>query len=251
MPDLTPEEQYQKEYDEAAALLDSAAAGIKPEVITDPVDKTAGTVATTDGTQVDPLAEVRAELEKTQKALKDTQAWGTKNAQRIAEIERERQQQQRDATKPAILDANPELAEAIRYVAGDPAPQQQAQDTQQKWLDVVNTAHPGIFDLSIDPELEKAILARREKVGADWSDPLVAIREITAEKLAFTEQQVGKRFAAAAATVAKKSAMSVPGAGAGGAGNRTAPDTDLEAVQRIQNMSDADFEKEVRRVKGY
>lgn len=251
MPDLTPEEQYQKEYDEAAALLDSAAAGNNPEVITDPVIKTEEPAAKTDPATVDPLAEVRAELEKTQKALKDTQAWGTKNAQRIAEIDRERQQQQRDAMKPAILDANPELADAIRYVAGDPAPQQQAQDTQQKWLDVVNAAHPGIFDLSIDPELEKAILARRDKVGAEWGDPLVAIREITAEKLAFTEQQVGKRFAAAAATVAKKSAMSVPGAGASSAVSRTTPDADLEAVQRIKNMSDADFEKEVARVKGF
>jgi hypothetical protein len=251
MPDLTPEEQYQKEYDEAAALLDSAAAGTKPEVITDPVIKTGEPAVKTDPATVDPLAEVRAELEKTQKALKDTQAWGTKNAQRIAEIERERQQQQRDATKPAILDANPDLADAIRYVAGDPAPQQQAQDTQQKWMDAVSTAHPGIFDMSIDPELEKAILKRSVELGNEWNNPLVAIREITAEKLAFTEQQVGKRFAAAAATVARKSAMSVPGAGGGSAGNRTAPDVDLEAVQRIQNMSDADFEKEVRRVKGY
>lgn len=250
MPELTPEEQYQKDYDEAAAALDAAAAGEKPAATTEPVTTTTEPAAKAEEAP-DPLAEVRAELEKTQKALKDTQAWGTKNAQRIAEIERERQQQQRDATKPAILDANPELADAIRYVAGDPAPRQQVEDTQSKWLDTVNAAHPGIFDVSIDPELEKAILARREAIGDEWQNPLVAIREITAEKLAFTERMVGKRFAATAAKVAQKSAMSVPGAGASGAGNRTASDTDLEAVQRIQNMSDADFEKEVRRVKGY
>jgi len=44
--------------------------------------------------------------------------------------------------------------------------------------------------------------------------------------------------------------MSVPGAGAGGS-RQAAPDQALAEVQRIQNMSEADFQKEVRKVKGY
>ena len=248
MSELSPDQQYQKEYDEAAAALDAAAAGKKPEAITEPVKVVEP--AESPDPAVDPLAEIRAELEKTQKALKDTQSWGTKQSQRLAEIERERQQQQRDATKPAILDANPELADAIRYVANDPAPQQKANDTQNQWQAIVASAHPGIFDVSIDPDLEKAIVARRDAVGNDWHDPLVAIREITAEKLAHTERIVGQRYAAESAKLAQKSAMSVPGAGVS-TGNRAAPTAAQEEVERILKMSDADFAKEVKRVKGY
>jgi hypothetical protein len=51
---------------------------------------------------------------------KDNQAWATKLAQEAAQLKREREQREREAKKPAILDANPELAEAIRYVAQDP-----------------------------------------------------------------------------------------------------------------------------------
>jgi len=52
------------------------------------------------------------------------------------------------------------------------------------------------------------------------------------------------------AKAAQKNAMAVPVAGAGGA--RTAPqDSDLEAKNRILNMSPAEFEKERRRVIGY
>lgn len=243
------DEQYKKEYDEALAKLEGTAEEAttpEPEKEADPepekeADKEP--VAEEIKETPDPLAEVRAELEKTRKALNDTKAWGTKNAQRLAEIERER----REAAKPEILDANPELADAIRYVTE--APKLEIEQKQQEWQAIVQAAHPGIFDLSIDPELESALVAKRESLGDAWFDPLVAIREITAEKLAFTERQVGKRFAIEAAKQAQKSAMSVPGAG--GSATRAAPDTDQEAVQRIRDMSDAAFAAEVRRVKGY
>jgi hypothetical protein len=167
-------------------------------------------------------------------------------AQEAAQLRREREAREREAQKPAILDANPELADAIRYVAQDPAPQQQAVDRQSQWAQIIEQAHPGIFTLPDDDELVKALLAKRTPA---WEDPLVAIREITEEKLAFTERQVGKRFAAEAARQAQKSAMSVPSAGAG-AGVMAPVDVQLAEVQRIQKMSDADFAKEVRRVKG-
>lgn len=243
------DEQYKKEYDEAIAKLDGTAeeeATTPPEEIPEPETEP---VIEEIKAEEDPLAELRTKLEKTEKALNDTKAWGTKNAQRLAEIERQNIEQQRAQAKPEILDANPELADAIRYVTQDPTPQHKIERQMQDWQAIVQTAHPGIFDLSIDPELEAVLVAKREALGEAWHDPLIAIREITAEKLAFTERQVGKRFAIESAKQSQKSAMSVPGAG--GSANRTAPDTDQEAVQRIQKMSDADFAKEVRRVKGY
>lgn len=257
MSEMTPEQvQYQKEYDAAAAELDAAASGKKPEAITEPaaepVKEPAAEPAKQDDTMEatpDPLAEMQARLEKAEKALKDTQAWGTKSAQRLAEIERERQAQAREATRPAILDENPALAEAIRYVASDPAPQQAAEKTQNDWMTAVDTAHPGIFAADADSELIDALVAKRAASGNAWDDPLVAIRDITAEKLAHVERQVGKRFAIESAKQAEKTAMAVPAAGGGAA--RSAPDPQAAAVDRIKNMTDAEFAKEVSRVKGF
>ncbi len=260
------QEQYQKEYDEAAAALDATAqattargadgkfAKAEPEkVTTEPENKPEPEKPVEDKPAKvdDPLADIRSELEKTQKALKDTQAWGTKNAQALARIERDRQAQEREAKRPAILDANPELADAIKFVANDPIERHAEQDGKQQWMAIIDKAHPGIFSTDLDPALEDAIAKRLTSMpDAERDDPLEAIRVITEEKLAFTSQQVGKRFAAEAAKLNQKSAMSVPGAGAGG-GSRAAPDAALAEVQRINNMSDADFQKEVRKVKGY
>lgn len=195
------------------------------------------------------LAEIKARLEKAEKIAKDNQAWATRMAQEAAQLRREREQQQREATRPAILDTNPELADAIRYVANDPTQRHQAEDEHVVWMETIDKAHPGIFSKDLDPELEKDLAARLDQLGDAKKNPLEAIRVITEGKLAHAERQIGKRFAAEAAKMSQKSAMSVPGAGRSGA---TAPvDAALAEVQRIQNMSDAEFQKEVRRVKGY
>lgn len=255
-------EEYQKEYDKAAADLEAAATATTargadgkfakvetPETVVEPAkEPVAQEPAKTE--EADPLAELRARLEKTEKIAKDNQAWATRMAQEAAQLRKEREQAARAAAKPAILDANPELADAIRYVQQDAPAQDEEVVRQQNWQAAVEKAHPGIFDKSIDPELETAISERLKGLGPDVQDPLAVIREITAEKLAYTEREVGKRFAAESARQAKVSAMAVPGAGAGG-GARTAPDAELAAVERIKNMSDAEFAKEVRRVKGY
>lgn len=257
MTDLT-DEQYQAEYDAAIAKLDAAEAGAKPEAITAPVEAKAApeapveqaVEATGQPVAKDPLDELKAELEQTKKALKDTQAWGTKNSQRLAEIERERAQREREAQRPQILDLNPELVDAIRYVSQDPAPRmEQERQPQQSWQQIVEEAHPGIFDKSIDPELENVLVARREALGDEWFKPLVAIREIAKEKIAFAERQVGKRFSVESAKLAEKSAMSVPGSGGNSA--RIPLNSDDAEVLRMQKMSDKDFAREVRRVKGY
>mgnify|MGYP003499320476 FL=1 len=237
---------YQQEYDKAAAELDAAA---KP-AITEPAQEVEAPKEVQEvAPPVDELAELRAQLAKTEKMAKDNQAWATRNAQEVAQLRREKEQQQREASRPAILDANPELADAIRHVVSDPAPRQQEQEKQDLWAQTVDKAHPGIFSVDIDPELEKDLVQRLDQLGEAKSNPLEAIRVITEGKLAHAERQIGKRFAAEAAKLAQKSAMSVPGAGRSSA---PAPvDAALAEVQRFQNMSDAEFQKEVRRVKGY
>ncbi len=256
MEDLSPEQQYQKEYAAAAAELEAAASGVKPAAITEPAKEPEKEPAAEPAKQeeaapvVDELAELRAKLEKAEKAARDNQAWGTKTAQELAKIKREQEQAQRDANRPAILDANPDLADAIKYVASDPAPQQQAEDRQEAWFRTIDTAHPGIFAQEADPELVAALVAKRDASGGAWDDPLVAIRDISAEKLAHAERQIAKRYAVEATKQQEKSAMSVPGAGGGTA--RKAPlDPAAEEVQRIQKMSDAEFALEVKKAKGF
>lgn len=258
--------EYQKEYDRAAAELEAAAqattargpdgkftkAQAKEEPVIEPVKEQPKEPVKEEVKEPvkdeDPLAEIRTRLEKAEKVAKDNQAWATRLAQENARIKREQEQREREAKKPAILDANPDLADAIRYVAHDPAPAQKQEDQREQWKAAVEKAHPGIFDLSIDPELETALLARFKALGEQVNDPLLAIREITTEKLAFNERQLGKRFAAESAKLAQKNAMSVPGAGRSGV--MTPVDDQLAEVQRINGLSDADFQKEVRRVKG-
>lgn len=261
------EAEYQKEYQKAAAELEAQATGTaapavqragdgtfaKPEPVAkaaQPEEKQEPQLPVEPATpvEIDPLAEIKAQLEKTQKALKDTQAWGTKSSQELAALKRESDERKRQESRPAILDANPELEAAIRHVVPQQAEPQE--DRAQQWQAVVSAAHPGIFDKSIDPELEQALVKRLGALGGQAQDPLIVIREITEEKIAHTERQIGKRFAAEAAKSAQKSAMSMPGAGAGSA-QPAQQDADLAAKNRILNMSPAEFEKERRRVMGY
>jgi hypothetical protein len=253
-------DDYQREYDEAAAKLEAAANGETVATTAPEAQPAAPAAAAPVAEALEPAKqpdaepkaetaeELRARLEKAEKALKDTQAWGTKKAQELARIQREQALAQREATKPEILAQQPELEAAIRHVVSDPTPMIQADEARESWMATIERAHPGIFNADADPELVNAILARKGE--ADWSDPIVAIAEITAEKLAHAERQIGKRFAAEAAKLQQKSAMSVPSASAGPVVTQPA-DKQLEEVRRIQNMSDADFAAEVRRVKGY
>jgi hypothetical protein len=254
------DEEYKAEYDKAAAELEAAAQATtargpdgrfakekEPEKAPEPELKPEPAPVEPEKEPEDPLAEIRKRLESAEKMAKDNQAWATRMAQENARIKREQEQREREAKRPAILDANPELADAIRYVATDPV--QQQPHPQQLWKDAVERAHPGIFQLPDDDELVKAVFERAQKEGDAWGDPLSAARIITEEKLAVAERQLGKRFAAEAARQSQKSAMSVPGAGAG-SGVMTPVDTQLAEVQRIKSMSDKDFAAEVRRAKG-
>lgn len=276
--ELSPEE-WQREYDKAAAALDAApgqgttardadgrfaAPEPTPAPAPAPAPDQAAAPAPAQGSTADPaavtsadpakpvddIAELRARLEKAEKMARDNQASFTRAAQEAAALRRAQEQRDREAARPAILDANPDLADAIRFVASDPTPQHQAADRIAAFQSTIEKAHPDAFSTDMPEELQASIAKAWQELGDAAEDPLEVVRVITQEKLAFTERQVGKRFAAEAARQQEKSAMSVPGPGASSAA-RAPEDTQLAEVQRIQNMSDADFAKEVRRVKGY
>lgn len=271
-------EEEQRQYDEAAAAIDAAAtpattardangrfaatpaaapaeAALAPAAAPAPVaaDKPADpptAPAAEQAKPVDPLAEALARAERAEKMARDNQVAFTRAAQEAAALKRMQEQREREAAKPAILDANPELVDAIRFVANDPTPQHQAAERAAAFQSTIEKAHPDAFSTDMDPELQQAIAQRWQGLGADAADPLNVVRVITEEKLAFHERQVGKRFAAEAARQQEKSAMSVPSPGASSVA--AAPvDAQLAEVQRISKMSDRDFEAEVRRVRGY
>lgn len=257
------QEEYQKQYDAALAEIDAGTAQATPPQKDEaaPADdqrqpqaekqEPAETEAPKEEAPpvVDEAAAAREEIERLKKQVADNKAWATKEAQARAQYQRQLEEQQRAATRPAILDEQPELIEAIRHVVTDPAPQRQAEQAHQTWIQTIETVHPGIFAPDADPELIDVLVAKREASGEAWNDPLVAIRDITAEKLAFAERKAAKLAAAEYATKAAKSAMSVPAAGGGVA--RAPANPDADAVNRIKNMSDKDFEAERRKVLGY
>lgn len=272
MNEQTQTPEYKAEYDKAVAELDAqerprgadgkfvakteeVPAATLPETKDKPAEKVADKPAVEAKTEApDPMAELRAEIARLDKVAKDNQAWGTRNAQELAALRKERDDAARKASRPKILDANPELEAAVRYVAGTPKPEEEAADNARvaKWKDAVNEVHPGIFDKDLpnkDPELYKALEARMQAVGIEqWSNPFVAIREITSEKLAHSQRQADKRLADEIEKVTRKGAMAVPGSGATSV---TGSNADADAVARILNMSDAEFEKERRKTLGY
>jgi hypothetical protein len=236
--------EYQKEYEAAMAKLDAGEKLDEVKVETPPVEVTPEIKEPPkeETPAVSEIEELREKVAKAEKMAKDNQAWATRVSQEASELRRQREQEKREATKPTILDANPELADAIRYVNEEPK-----RDEAADFAWVVESAHPGIFAKELDPELEAAIITRIEANPSAKANPLEFIRIVTEEKLSATERQVGKRFAAESSKLAQKSAMSVPSASSG---VKTSIDAELESVNRIKNMSDAEFAKEVKRAKG-
>lgn len=265
--------EYQRQYDEAAAKLDAAAnpattarddggkftaapapaatppaeaPAAAPAVATPPAAVPPGEPAAA----VDPMAELTARVERAEKSVRDTQAWGTRMAQEAASLRRQQDAEQREASRPAILDANPELADAIRFVATDPAPQLAAEARTSAFQSVIEKAHPDAFAVDMPEELQTSIAKAWQDLGDAAQDPLEVVRVITQEKIAFTERQTGKRFTAELARQEEKSAMSVPGPGKSSA-VASPQDAQLAEAQRISNMTDREFEAEVRKVRGY
>lgn len=255
------DEQYKKDYDEAAKKLDEAANATpesitkeevkNEEVKTEDVKADADTqeVKTEEVESEKSLEELKKELEVERKRVKDTQAWGSKNAEELAKIKREQQLLEREREKPEILVKHPELETAFEYMAKDPLPQLKEEQDNQERLSIIAAAHPDIFTDDIDKDLEDNVLKRIDALGDSKTDPLLVIREITNAKIEHTEHKISKRFAIESEKLKDKSAMSIPSTGT--SPQRTPVDKDLQEKNRILQMSDADFAKEVARVKGF
>jgi hypothetical protein len=210
-----------------------------------------------DDDKTETAEEIKARLEKAerdlqaaQKAIKDTQRWGHKNAEEVKRLKKDAEDRKRHETAPEILKANPGLEDAIKHVAGardddaKPAPQEQ-------WLSSVARAIPDVETLLGDQAFFAKAKAKQAEYGPEWDDPFVAIRELSELKAAHLSE---KRVTAAVEharkdfeTKAKKrSAMEMPG----GSGGKDSQDQTNEA-DKYRTMSKEDFEKVRSRVMGY
>lgn len=222
----------------AEAVTDEAVAEAQPvEVEQEPAQAEPGQ---------ETLEQVRARLESAEKALRDTKAWGTRVSQEAAALRRAQEEAARAALKPQILDVNPELADAIRYVATDDQMRYQKEQANhnEAWGNIVRTAIPDIDQLLENEEFHQAMHELKAKVEG-WDDPIIAIREINAEIRARTVAQA-QQAASVAKAEQKRSAMAVPTSGARQSLSSDSGEADL--MRKLQSMSSADFAKEVRRV---
>ena len=140
----TPE--YQKAYDDEMNRLE---AGTEPEKVDDPITEPGKAeepekAPEAEPEKPDPLADIQARLDKTEKALKDTQAWGTRNAQELAKFRKEQEEHAHKASRPLILDEQPELEEAIRHVAGVQSTNEGGALEPQAWVRQVMETLPDI-----------------------------------------------------------------------------------------------------------
>lgn len=254
------DKEYQAEYDKAMAELEAEESGKAAPATTEPEPTPEPSPEPQPEPQAEPvkaepegetIEQLRERLAQQEKALKDTQRWAHENAAELKRLRQEREQAEREAKKPQILNDIEGLEEAVKYVAEAPKPQ--AVNPQEAWLEAITKAHPDVNDLLADQAFYQAVEARRQNLGADWNDPLVAIREITAAKLDRAEsikaqaiEQARKDFEA---KQNQKAAMQVPGGHAGAAPRESDPQADM--VKKYQTMSDEDFAKEVARVTGF
>jgi len=253
MADLEPgTPEYQEAYDAELKRLDEAgdtpitseAATAEPAAVTaDPAEESP------QPSVEDQIRELRESNERLEKQARDNQSWATKNAQELARIKKERDEQIRQQNRPKILDDVPGLEEAIRHTA---TPTAAAPPPEQAWGDTVVKALPDIDGLLADPGFFQKASEVRQKLGQDWNDPLIAIRELSnarAEHMRATavSKAVEQAQRDHAAKAKKLGAMAVPG----GSGKPGAAKTEQEEVERINTMSDEDFAKMVRKAKGY
>lgn len=242
--------EYQKEYDAAMAKLEADASGkstttastttSEAKTTDAPLAKDAKTEAPDIAAEMERL---RKETESNAKALKDTKAAFTRTSQELAALKREKEQEKHAAARPAILDANPGLEEAIRHVKPDPKP-----DPMAQVAGVIEKAIPDLERMLDDAEFKAKVDAARPSDGA-WADPLIAIRDITAVRSDFIRD---KAVSTARADFEKKSkklgAMEVDG-GTGGAGGSDTKQVD--AAKAVWAMSATDFAKQRAKTLGY
>lgn len=253
---------YQTAYEAEMARLNAEAAtqnGTTPAPTDAPVapeSTEAPVAAKSDDTKPAPteaerIAALEANLASTQKALNDTKAWAHDANKRAKQLERERAAERHAASKPQVLTDNPGLEEAIQHVVGPTAKAPTAPSVDE-WADTVGAALPDLDELlTKNPALQEKARALSQELGAEWMNPIVAIRE-----LGKLQREHERNVTAEAARVAarqdferskqKQTAMSVPSGGT--ASRQPAP---VDDVKRYETMSSAEFTKERAKVLGY
>lgn len=190
----------------------------------------------------------KADLEKLEKALKDTQRWAHQNAAEVSRLKKEAEERKRTESRPAILDANPGLEDAIKHVV--PTPEPKSKD--EIWVETVQRVIPDVESLLTDQSFHAKAKARQAELGEAWMDPLIASRELSDlravhmrdQALQGAVEQARKDFEEKSQ---KRSAMAVPG----GSGAKPAPKVVDDGVERYRTISDAEFRKERAKVMGY
>ena len=247
--------EYQAAYEAEMKRLETGeqpSTTVKAEPVAEPAASTIseGEQQTTESEQPDRFAELEAKLARQEKALKDTQRAMHQKAQELADLKRQREAEVRAANKPPVLDANPGLEDAIRYVAQPAQAEPSPQNLDQLWFSAVSGAIPDIDTLLADKDFEKAAYAKREELGADqWQNPVVAIRELSAIARRFA---VEKATAAAKADYAKqqKELSTMRVSGGSGRDPATSDRVNGKSAEDYHTMSAKDFEAERRRVLG-
>jgi hypothetical protein len=254
MADLTPgTPEYKEAYDKEMQRLEAEATKepdkkpAKEAEITSEV-KAPEKEAKTDDVKTETDAETKARLEKLERALKDTQRWGHENAAEVKRLKKEAEERKHAEKRPAILDANEGLEAAIKHVAGN---RERTEDPKEVWFSSVSRAIPDVDSLLGDQAFYAKAQQRKAEIGADWDDPLIAIRELSSMRTEhFTQKNVQVAVEAARKDFdtksKKRSAMEVPG---GSGGRDTQPQED--DVKKWQNMSSEEFAKARSKVMGY
>lgn len=197
--------------------------------------------------KVESPDEMKVRLDKAEKALKDTQRWAHQSREEVAQLKREAEERKHAEARPAILDANPGLEEAIKHVV-PPAPERSKDDI---WTDTVSRVVPDVEVLLRDEAFLAKAKSRQAELGESWMDPLVASREFADLKAQHLAEQATKGAIEQARRdfedkSQKRSTMTVPG----GSGAR-APAVKDDGAEKYRTMSKADFDKERARVMGH
>lgn len=258
-------ETEQTEYDKAFADLEKAAkpAGETPpesEIEPSSPEPSGETPPSADSDAVAAAAYQRetaalqTRLASTEKALKDTQSWGRGIAQRLSDLQKSVQEARLKGERPALLDDMDGLETAIRHVLkkdepeGDDwieppaAPEPTPKASGASWDQQVAEALPDLNELLNDPELMAAANAARARVGAAWSNPAVAIAQLSAVRERFMlsrENRESRRL----------QGMTLPSGGQGSKPRTTQKSQD-ELASEVWNESPEEFRKRKARTIG-